>query len=63
MQCASKCADPEEKAERAPQNRLLKTSATLQYNYCNVEFGAYSEAADVCVACLEGVPSAKELNN
>ena len=42
---------------------LLHTDASTQYNYCDEGSAAFTENVDVCIQCLDTVPSSKTLAN
>lgn len=61
--CAETCQGPDDNAKAALVDRLLQTNATLQYQYCETENGAFSKVADDCAKCLENVPNSKIMVN
>lgn len=61
--CAETCQGPNNNAKTALVDRLLQTNATLQYQYCETENGAFPKVADDCVKCLEKVPNSKAMAN
>lgn len=61
--CAETCRGPDNNAKAALVDRLLQTNATLQYQYCETENGAFPKVADDCVKCLEKVPNSKAMAN
>ena len=61
--CSNVCNGPNNTAKTALIDRLLQTNATIQYQYCADENGAFSRIADDCAACLEKIPSAKTMSN
>ena len=62
-QCGQTCAGPEGAMRIAMTDRVLQTNATIQYQYCEGEDGAFERNVDDCVSCLEGVPSSMALAN
>lgn len=61
--CAETCKGPGSTAKAALIDRLLQTNATIQYQYCETENGAFSKVVDDCVNCLEKVPNSQIMVN
>ena len=62
-QCGETCAGPQGAMRIAMTDRVLQTNATIQYQYCEGEDGAFEKNVDECVSCLEDVPSSMALAN
>ena len=61
--CSDTCAGPQSAMKLAMTDQLLKTNASLQYQYCADGDGAFAANVDDCVECLQHVPQSMALVN
>lgn len=61
--CYEACVGPNSELESASTNQILSTNSSTQYQYCDVNSGAFPRNVGACIDCVQNVPNSTTLVN